>query len=219
MVIDGKRAKVEGHFCPIGNENSLRRRSLIMKSFTFHLLSLTLLVLLAACGKSNESGKKSNRYGSPYFNGQYGTYTNTPYSFAGQNVGAVLQQTPCLTTGMPTNQRMQIQFPLQGYPSVVPRGDLYVGVTTAGDVAVLVGQGNNAPLFVAYMCNRGYNGGQGSLVDLATGTQTRCAFKPLVRATLQVPGLMEPLWFRSLEGGRLNPQTGQIMPYTQPVCF
>lgn len=195
-----------------------------MKSVTFHLLNFTLLVFLAACGKNNESGKKNNRYTSPYFNGQYGSYTNTPYSYAGQNVGAVLQQTFCHTMGMPTQQRMQIQFPLTGYPSVIPHGDIYVGVTTAGDVAVLVGQGNNAPLFVAYMCQRGYaSGGSGQLLDLATGSSTQCNFKPLVRATMHVPGMSQPLYFRYLEGGRLipnpqNPMNPQMGPYTQPVC-
>lgn len=192
-----------------------------MRSLAFTLLSLSLLAFLGGCGKDNESGKRSNSYSSPYFNGQYGSYTNTPYSFAGQNLGVVLQQTFCWTSGVPTQQRMQMQFPLTGYPSVVPQGDIYVGVTTAGDVAALIGQGNNPPLFVVYMCNRGYGAGGGQLTDLATGSSTQCHFKPLVRATMIVPGLTQPLYFRYLEAGRLipnpqMPQQPQMGPYT--VC-
>lgn len=190
-----------------------------MKSLGLGLLQLAMLAMLFSCGKGNESGK-NNSYSSPYFNSQYGTYTNTPYSYSNQNVGAVLQQTYCFTSGVPTQQRMQVQFPLSNFPSVVARGDMYVGVTTAGDVAVLVGQGNNAPLFVAYMCQRGYASGQaGQLSDIAIGSTTRCNFKPLVRATMVVPGLSQPLYFRYLEGGHLNPQNGQLIPYTQPVCY
>jgi len=188
-----------------------------MKSVTFYLLSLAMLALLGGCGKDNESGKKSNSYTSPYFNGQYGNYTNTPYNFGGQNLGIVLQQTNCVTNGYSTQQRMQIQFPLTGYPSVIQRGDIYVGVTTAGDVAALIGQGNNAPLFVAYMCNRGYGTGSGQLMDLAVGTSTRCAFKPLVRATMVVPGMAQPLYFRMLDYGKLHGQG--LVPYGPPVCM
>ena len=191
-----------------------------MKSVTFTLLSLTMLIFLSACGKDNESGKKSNSYSSPYFNGQYGSYTNTGYRYGNVSVDSVIAQTPCLTTGVPSQQRMKIQFPLTGYPSVVPANDIYVGVTTAGDVALLVGKGDNNPLFVAFMCQRSYAAGAaGQLMDIATGTSTRCAFKPLVRATMMIPGSSQPLYFRYLEGGRLNPQNGQLMPYSQPVCY
>jgi hypothetical protein len=199
-----------------------------MKWLGFYLMNLALLCMLAACGKNNESGKRGSSfysnnpygYGNPYTSGTFGPIMNTGFAHGSVSVDQVISQTPCLTSNVPHQNRMRVQFPLTGFPSVVPAGDLYVGVTTAGDVSLLVGQGNNAPLFVAFMCQRTYAAnGTGQLLDIATGTTSRCNFNPLVRATMVVPGLQQPLYFRYLDGGRLNPQTNQLMPYTPPVCL
>lgn len=195
-----------------------------MKSFCRYLLTLALLTMVVACGKDNKTGKSNNTYpyGNPYGTGQYYPVngTNTNIAYGNFRLDYVLQQTVCTTSGYPNQNRMRIQFPLTGYPSVLQAGDVYVGVTTAGDVAALIGQGPAAPLFIAYMCQRGYGtSGQGQLADLAVGTATRCTAKPLVRATMVIPGFPTPLYFRQLDGGRLNPSTGTIVPYTQPVCY
>jgi hypothetical protein len=192
-----------------------------MKSLGFYLTHLMLLAALAACGGNNESGKNStysssNPYG--YYPGTYTNVTATGIGYGNYSLDSVLAQTPCITTGS-TAQRMQIQLPLTNFPSVIPAGDLYVGVTTAGDVSILLGQGTNAPLFIAYLCPRSYTSTTGQLLDIATGTTTRCNFKPLVRATMVLPGYSTPLYFRYLDGGRMNPTTQQMIPYTAPVCL
>jgi hypothetical protein len=189
-----------------------------MKSLCRYMLTLTVLTMLVSCGKDNKSGGSSYNYG--YNNGTYSPLTSgSGVAYGSFNLDYVLSQTYCTTTGAPNQNRMAVQFALTGYPTSLAAGDIYVGVTTAGDVAVLIGQANTAPLFRAFICQR-YNvtNGQGQLMDLAVGTATRCNVKPLVRATLYIPGLTQPLYFRQLDGGRLNYQTGQLVPYTQPVC-
>lgn len=193
-----------------------------MKSICRYLLTLALLTMVVACGKDNKSGKSDPyMYGNPYSSGTYSpAVSGLGIAYGNFNLDAVLGQTYCMTTGYPNQNRMRIQFPLQGYPTAVQQGDLYVGVTTAGDVAVLVGQGGaNPPLFIAFMCQRAYaTSGQGQLADLAIGTATKCMVKPLVRATMVVPGFPQPLYFRQLDGGRLDPQSGRMVPYSG-ICY
>jgi hypothetical protein len=187
-----------------------------MKSLGFYFTTLALLSLLTACGKNNESGKQSFGLGNPYYGNAYGTIGTTPYHINNVNVAAVFQHHPCMTTGMPTQQRIQAQFPLTGFPTVIPRNDFYVGVTSSGDVAVLVGQGAGMPpLFVTYMCQRmNTMNGQGQLMDLAFGSYSRCSFKPLTRATMYLPGSPTPLYFRWLDGG-----TSMRQPFPAPICM
>jgi hypothetical protein len=187
-----------------------------MKSLSFYLMSLALLALLAACGKNNESGKKSSySYGNPYFGGQYGTI-NSPYSYGNVSVNEVINRHPCTTNGAPSQARIQAQFPLTGFPTVIPQNDIYVGVTSSGDVALLVGQGaSGPPLFVTYMCQRMYTAnGQGQLSDLAFGSYSRCNFKPITRATMYLPGSPTPLYFRWLDGG-----SSMRQPFPPPICM
>ena len=205
-----------------------------MKSLSYSLVSLALLSLLAACGQDNESGKKNSYpYGNPYgtngsypYANPYGTYQNgsipyapvgnTGYSYGNVSVNEVINRNPCTTTGQPSQNRIQSQFPLTGFPTVIPANDIYVGVTSMGDVALLVGQGTIAPpLFITYMCQRGYTTtGQGQLSDLAFGSYSRCNFKPITRATMYLPGLPTPIYFRWLDGG-----TSMGQPFGQPVCM
>jgi hypothetical protein len=199
-----------------------------MKSLSYYLMSLALLSLLAACGKDNESGKKSNQYPhsngynypnyqnpyqNPYANNpQYPNTVNSPYMYGNVSVNEVINRNPCMTGG----GRLQAQFPLMGFPTVIPANDIYVGVTSVGDVALIVGQGGGVPpLFVTYLCQRGYTQqGQGMLTDLAFGSYSRCNFKPITRATMTIPGSPTPLYFRWLDGGNSMRQ-----PFGPPVCF
>lgn len=184
-----------------------------MKSLGFYLLSLALMATLASCGKNNESGKK-NSYGNPYYSNQYGTI-NSPYAFNGTSVNQVIQANPCTTTGQPTQARVQVQLPVSIAPNIIPTNQIYVGVTSSGDVAVLAGNGTSQPTFVAYVCQRGimYNQmSQPSLVDLAYGSYSTCALNPITRATLMLPGSYVPLYFRWLQGGS---SLGQKFPFCQ----
>ena len=185
-----------------------------MKSLSLFLVPLTLLSLLAACGKDNESGKKSTyQMGSS----PYGTFQTSQYqSFGNVSVNEIISRNPCMTSGAPNQNRTQNQIPLTGFQTVLPVNDIYVGVTSSGDVAVLVGQGNGQPpMFVTYLCQRGYTmTGQGQITDLAFGSYSRCNFKPITRATMVLPGAPVPLHFRWLDGG-----TSLRQPFGPPVCL
>lgn len=184
-----------------------------MKSLGLGLLHLTLLTALFACGKNNESGKKSSwGYTNPYTSG-YAPITNinSPYSYGGMSVNQVMQQNPCRSgfNGFPgyTNQtyagqRIPIQVPLTNFPTVIPPNDVYVGVTSFGDVAVLVGQAvNQPPLFVGYMCPRSFSpSGQGQLMGIKIGSYSNCLFKPITASTVVFPG-GGTAEFRWLDGG------------------
>ncbi len=178
-------------------------------------LCLSLLTMLAACGKKNETGKSSYPFSNPYGTSTpYGTplsNINSPYSYGGMSVNHVMAQNPCQNGygGMPNpggqpynNQRMAIQVPLTNFPTVIPPNDIYVGVTSWGDVAVLVGtQAGQPPLFVGYMCPRAFaQTGSGQLQGVKIGAYSQCLFKPMTAATVVFPGggLAE---FRWLDGG------------------
>lgn len=185
-----------------------------MKSLSLGLLHLALLTMLFACGKDNESGKKTSwGYGNPYGSG-YNPLSNinSPYSYGGMSVNQVMQQNPCRSgfggmTGYPTQsytgQRIPIQVPLTSFPTVIPPNDIYVGVTSYGDVAVLVGQAlNQPPMFVGYMCPRSFSpSGQGQLMGIKVGSYSNCLFKPITAATVVFPGGMATAEFRWLDGG------------------
>lgn len=179
-----------------------------MKSFMFYLLTLALL---ASCGKNNESGKSNGAYTNPYYNNQYGA-VNSGYSYGGVSVNQVIASNPCTTTGAQTQNRVSVQLPVT-LPTILPSGDIYVGVTSSGDVGVLVGQGSAQALFVGYICQRGVmytQASQPGLTDLAFGSYSQCSFKPITRATLMIPGAYVPLYFRWLDGGS---SLGQKFPF------
>lgn len=168
-----------------------------MKSIAFYLVQLALLAALVSCGKDNESGKSGSNYSNPYYSNQYGSI-NSPYSYGSYSVNQIFQQHPCITTGTPSQARVQVQIPIQTVPMVVAPNDIYVGITSFGDVGVLVGKPNGQAIFVGYICQRGYTYSQGAsinLVDLDYGSKSICAFKPLTRATIMLQGSPEPLFF------------------------
>ncbi len=165
-----------------------------MKSLGHALLHLTLLTVLFACGKDNESGKKSNQY-----NSSNPLSVNSPYSYGGMSVNQVMQQNPCRSgfAGNPgfanqnyNGQRIPYSVPLTNFQTVVPPNDIYVGVSSYGDVGVIVGQNvGQPPLFVGYMCPRSF--AQQGLIgpfDVSIGAYSNCLFKPIVRATVTFPG-------------------------------
>lgn len=189
-----------------------------MKSLGLGILHLALLTMLFACGKDNESGKKSKSwgFGNPYSTG-YSPITNinSPYSYGGMSVNQVMQQNPCKSGfgGMPmpgypqqgySGQRFPIRVPLTNFPTVIPPNDIYVGVTSYGDVGVLVGQAlNQPPLFVGYMCPRSFSpSGQGQLLGVKIGSYSNCLFKPMTAATVVFPGpVPSTAEFRWMDGG------------------
>ncbi len=194
-----------------------------MKAFLFHsILIASLFGILQGCGKNNESGKSGSTS-----TGQIPdplSIDNTPYSYQGVNVQQVLLQNPCVNgyagmtgqTSAYTNQRSQIQVALTGFKTQVSPGDIYVGVTSYGDVAVVSGQSaGQPPLFVAYLCPRSFTqSGTGQLSNVQLGANTpTCLFKPITAATVVFPG-GATADFRWLDGGNSMRQK-----FTPPVCL
>ena len=185
-----------------------------MKSLGLCLLQVALLAMLVACGKDNESGKTSSwNYNNPYSSGYQGVPTNINSSQAPAAVYNILSNYPC--QGYTGTQRIPIQVPLTNSPYVVSPGDFHVGVTSYGDVAMIVGTAvGQPPMFVGFMCPRSFtSSGQGQLYDVAIGAaSSRCAVKQITRATVVFPGGATAA-FRELTFGRYT--TGQ--PFT-PYC-
>jgi len=182
-----------------------------MKSMIMTLLQVSLVFSLFSCGKKNESGK-SNQWSlaNPYGLGL--TNINSPYSYGGVPLNQVMQQNPCrggfngypgYTNQSYSGQRVAIQVPLVNFPSNVAPGDIFVGVTSYGDVAAVVGQAvGQPPLFVGYLCPRSFapNGQAGLDRDIRIGAYSRCLFKPMTKATVYFPG-GSTAEFRWLDGG------------------
>lgn len=182
-----------------------------MKWLGLGLLHLSLLAVVS-CGKNNESGKSATQwnYGNPYSTGYSPLTTiNSPYQYQGMSVNQVVQQNPCVNGygGLPGygqygGQRIPIHVPMVSFPTVVAPGDIYVGVTSFGDVAVLAGQAaGQPPIFEAYMCPRSFaQSGQGQLLGVKIGAYSNCLFKPITAATVVLPG-GATAEFRWMDGG------------------
>ena len=164
-------------------------------------ISLLAMLSLGGCGKGNESGR-SNPFGSGFgtcvshsANGQCSQYQSTmPYSspYAANGIGLVRvqQENPCILGGqwgqMGNLQRSMVQVRVN-MPTVVAVNDIFVGVTSYGDVAAIVGNGTNQPLFVAYLCPRPVNG-QGTLMpQILIGAYGNCQVKPMTAANMVFP--------------------------------
>lgn len=183
------------------------------------LLPLLALTLLASCGNDNKSGKSSWSYTDPYLGGISGVPSYGSYS-----VQTVLDTVPCLSSNFGLGTvRQQMQQQLTGFSSTIPSGDMYVGITSYGDVGVLLGQGNNAPVFIAYLCPRNFTNYSGSTIsNIKIATQTNCRFKPLVSAMVAFPAtitysssVMASADFRMLDYGYYN---GSSFTTISSVC-
>jgi len=182
-----------------------------MKSIS-KLLILAAVVALTGCGKDNQSGKSgSGVYNSQYCVSysptgqcaQYQNYTignyNSPYSFNGVSLNQVQMENPCILSNygsmynsypgnwMQPSMQRQLVSTRVNIGTVVTRGDMYVGVTSFGDVAAIIGDGTPTPTFVAYLCPRPVSG-QGTLYPQITiGAYTNCAVKYITSANMVFP--------------------------------
>ena len=172
-----------------------------MKSVGLCVLYSALFVFLAGCGKDNKSGTSANSWGyaNPYTSGYGGIgAVNSPYSYGSVSLNQVMAENPCISgygtfpggQGPYQGQRITIQQPLTNFQTVIPANDIYVGVTSYGDVAALVGTApGQPPMFVAYLCPRSFaTSGQGQILGVKPGTYTNCQIKPIVAATVALPG-------------------------------
>jgi hypothetical protein len=168
------------------------------------LIILAAAVAITGCGKDNQSGRSgSGVYNSSYCvsqgpNGQCSQYQNysvsninSPYSFNGVSLNQVQMENPCILSGggyygQSTFNR-QLVTTRVNIGTIVTRGDMYVGVTSFGDVAAVIGDGTPNPTFVAYLCPRPISG-QGTLAPQITiGAYTNCAVKYITAANIYFP--------------------------------
>ncbi len=182
-----------------------------MKSLS-KILILSAVMALTGCGKNNQSGRSnSGIYNSQYCvsmgpNGQCAQYQNysvgnynSGYSFNGVSLNQVQMENPCILSNygsmynqypgnwmQPTMQRQLVQTRVN-LGTIVTRGDTYVGVTSFGDVAAIIGDGTPSPMFVAYLCPRPVSG-QGVLYPgISIGAYTNCAVKYITKANMVFP--------------------------------
>lgn len=155
-----------------------------MKSVSTVMI-LTMLALMASCGQDNKSGK-SSRNGAYGFNqlGTNGYYNGTTsIGYNGLSLQRVIQENPCVTG---FNQRMTYVTSAM-VNSVISNGDIWVGVTSFGDVAA-VGGTQQGPVAQVFLCSRNMSmpGGQSPLQAITLLPYTGCGFKQM-NAKLQLP--------------------------------
>ena len=159
-----------------------------MKAYSHIILICTLSALMVACGADNKSGKSNtNDFG---YNSTLTGGVSSSISYNGYSINQVLAENTC-SGGI--NQRQEGQPQPVNIGGVIPSGDIYVGVTSFGDVGVLVGNGTAQPTFVGYYCIRNsYYAQQSSVIStyvrsMSLGAYTYCQFKPIAAATVQLP--------------------------------
>lgn len=180
------------------------------KFFTHLGFALLMGSLLVACGKENKSGQTNNtQWGINGLGvGTYGSIGTVSNSI----VAAAINENVCLggqnnIYSNPTNSgRYAVQFPINITPFAA--NDFYLGVTSYGDVAIVVGQGAAAqPLFIAYVCPRNsIAGSQGQLLSnptlMTSSPSCGVSVKPM-NATMVLPSAYgnDGLLFRWADGG------------------
>lgn len=186
-----------------------------MKSLRFGLAHLVILAALVSCGKDNESGKKTpfsytnpyctpGAYCSPYTNGPISA-VHSPIAFA----NTAQAENPCIGGSYYGSSRVAVQSQLAGLKGVVASGDVYLGVTTYGDVAVIVGNGTNSATLYAYLCPRVGSSGQGYITPPSLGSYSiGCNVKGITAMNVQFPD-GQVAAFRDPSFGVRNPYTGQ----------
>lgn len=170
-------------------------------------LTILMVALLAACGNDNKSGRNTNA--NPWAaNGVCASsyncnldQLNLDYRYNGVSIERVVQENLCV---IGSTQRMQWQTTVQSQ-TVIQRNDVFVGVTSYGDVGMIIGNGTNTATFRAYFCVRQGQPMQvipspatGHMVGI--GISTACRFKPLFSLTVSFSdGSIAA--FRQLDGG------------------
>jgi hypothetical protein len=140
------------------------------------LMILLLLAVMASCGKDNKSGKRNGNYG---FNqlGTTGLYRGTGISYNGLSLQQVIQENPC-ANGAPHQYRIVQTIPAP-VNSVIANGDIWVGVTSFGDVAA-VGGTPQGPVFQVFACPRSQmTRVSGVPQDIKLLPYTSCGFKQM----------------------------------------
>lgn len=146
------------------------------------VMILFLLAVMASCGKDNKSGKKNNGYYGFNQLGTSGQYGGSSISYNGLSLQQIINENPCVGSyGNNARFRITSQAPIN---TVIANGDVYVGVTSYGDVAAIGGT-PQGPIFEAYLCPRSGQQMQSAPYGVSLLPYTNCGFKQM-NATLQV---------------------------------
>jgi len=161
------------------------------------VMILFLLAVMASCGKDNKSGKRDNGYYGFNQLGTAGQYGGSSISYNGLSLQQVINENPCIG-GYGNNARYRVtsQAPVN---TVISNGDIWVGVTSFGDVAAIGGT-PQGPIFEAYLCPRNMmSGAQTMPGGIQLLPYTTCGFKQM-NATLPA-GDGSLIRFRAMDYG------------------
>ena len=173
------------------------------------LIFAAVLAAIASCGKANESGKSNtgifnSSYCASYTNGQCAQFNTT-------NLSQLMTQIPCengvnggINNGMIRSQQIiQVQT-----ATLAQSGQSYLGVTSMGDVAIVVGNGTMTAQMTVFVCPGQTIGQSSRVVTLGEFTSQACPIKTITAASLfGNPGLN----FRDPRFGRGT--TGMPFPF------
>lgn len=178
-----------------------------MKGFPTFLILATALVL-ASCGKNNESGRNSGIC-TQYVGGNCSAYSSFNPGMSGEiNLSQVVNQIPCIYGNM---GRSQVTVQVQTASRTTP-GQQYLGTTALGDIAIIIGNGSMTTQATLFLCGGqmgGYNPGMGmgGYAKLGEYTTMSCPIKTITEFTYGNS------FFRTPAGGIGLP------PAVQPYSF
>lgn len=161
-----------------------------MKVLPKFLIFSAILAAAMGCGKNNESGKSNNggiclQYG---VNGQCSAYSTGVYTSGNNiNLSSLVSQIPCESSGgyMPvgnigrTQQMVQVQT-----RTIATAGQSYLGVTSMGDIAIVVGNGTMNAQMQVFLCPGQAMGQLMAPVTLGEYTDPACPIKVITAASL-----------------------------------
>lgn len=183
-----------------------------MKGFPT-LIILSALLALASCGKENESGR-NNQNGPCLMYGASGCsqYAALPGGInygigSNANLSQIISQIPCESQGyyggmmMGRNQPITMSVVTN---SMTTAGHAYVGVTSMGDVLIIVGSGGPQAQATLYSCQGQMPGQQASQVLLGEYVSPTCPIKTVTAATFGSMKFRDPRGGRGINGGSFS---------------
>ncbi len=183
-----------------------------MKLYGKIFFAASLLTLLVSCGKENKSGQSNFSYNTnPYcagYNCSYQNYSSIPaYNSGFINAMVAQQANPCAAGTYFTQQKILVTSQVS-LNTIVTAGDVFMGVTSYGDLAYIQGNGSRVATLTAYICPRSMMSGQGQVTLPTLGAYTNCGVKPITAMNMVFPdGYVAK--FRDPGLGIYNLQTGQ----------
>lgn len=174
-----------------------------MKGFPT-LIILSALLALASCGKENESGRNNNGACLSYVGTQCNAYAALPgginYGLSSNaNLSSIVQQIPC-TYGM-MNRATQVVNVVTN--TIMTAGHSYIGITSYGDIAIVVGNGSTNSQATLYICGGNIQVPNIAYPALGEYATPRCPIKTITNMDLG------SRIFRDPRGGLMTGQ-GQV---------